>query len=113
MLPSNYYAFLTHEEARKWIIKKKAQAAETAHKHDVEELHHARGQGRWGGATVCPRQGAATVLSWSSGEEIPHVQGKRKPSKMVGTERGHQKADTLKPQSQTTSQSDHMDNSLI
>ena len=31
---------------------------------------------------------------------------------MVGTERGHQRADTLKPQSQTTSQSDHMDHSL-
>ena len=30
-------------------------------------------------------------------EEIPHVQGKRNPSKMVGVARGHQKADTLKP----------------
>ena len=37
-------------------------------------------------------------------EEIPHVQGKRNPSKIVGTERGYQKADRLKPQSQTTSQ---------
>ena len=31
---------------------------------------------------------------------------------MAGTERGHQKADRLKPQSQTTSQSDHTDHSL-
>ena len=38
-----------------------------------------------------------------SREEIPHVQGKRNPSKMVSTERGHQRADRLKPQSQTTS----------
>ena len=30
-------------------------------------------------------------------EEIPHVQGKRNPSKMVGVARGHQRADTLKP----------------
>ena len=30
-------------------------------------------------------------------EEIPHVQGKRNPSKMVGVVRGHQRADTLKP----------------
>ena len=30
-------------------------------------------------------------------EEIPHVQGKRNPSKMVGVMRGHQRADTLKP----------------
>ena len=39
--------------------------------------------------------------------EIPHVQGKRNPSKMVGVARGHQKADTLKPYSQKTSQSNH------
>ena len=32
-----------------------------------------------------------------SGEEIPHIQGKRNPSKMVGVARGHQRADTLKP----------------
>ena len=44
---------------------------------------------------------------WSSREEIPHVQGKRNPSKMVGVERGHQRADTLKPYSQKTSQSNH------
>ena len=46
-------------------------------------------------------------------EEIPHVQGKRNPSKMVGIVRGHQRADTLKPKSQKTSQSDHMDHSLV
>ena len=32
-------------------------------------------------------------------EEIPHVQGKRNPSKTVGAERGHQRADRLKSQS--------------
>ena len=42
----------------------------------------------------------------------PHIQGKRNPSKTVGTERGHQRADRLKPQSQTTGQSDHTDHSL-
>ena len=31
---------------------------------------------------------------------------------MIGTERGHQRADRLKPQSQTTSLSDHTDHSL-
>ena len=61
----------------------------------------------WGGkrprgATPCPRQGAAAALCWISREEIPNVQGKRNPSKMVGTERGHQRADRLKPQSQKT-----------
>ena len=40
-------------------------------------------------------------------EEIPHVQGKRNPSKTVGVARGHQRADTLKPYSQKTSQSNH------
>ena len=32
-----------------------------------------------------------------SPEEIPHVQGKRNPSKTVGAARGHQRVDTLKP----------------
>ena len=60
------------------------------------------------------------------GEEIPFVQGKeqrlhfagaavkryahpgkRNPSKMVGVARGHQRADTLKPYSQKTSQFHH------
>ena len=47
------------------------------------------------------------MLCWSSHEEIPHVQEKRNPSKMVGVARGHQKADTLKPYSQKNSQSNH------
>ena len=47
------------------------------------------------------------VLCWSSCEEIPHAQGKRNVSKMVGVARGHQRADTLKPYSQKTSQSNH------
>ena len=47
------------------------------------------------------------ALCWSSPEEIPHAQGKRNPSKMVGVARGHQRADTLKRYSQKTSQSNH------
>ena len=47
------------------------------------------------------------VLRWSSHEEIPHGQGKRNSSKVVGVARGHQRADTLKPYSQKTSQSNH------
>ena len=47
------------------------------------------------------------MLCWSSREEIPHAQGKRNPSKMVGVARGHQRADTLKPYLQKTSQSNH------
>ena len=38
---------------------------------------------------------------------IPHVQVKRNPSKTVGVARGHQRADTLKPYSQKTSQSNY------
>ena len=53
------------------------------------------------------------MLCWSSREEIPHDQGKRNPSKPVGAERGHQRADRLKPQSETTRQSNHMDHSLV
>ena len=47
------------------------------------------------------------MLCWSSREEIPHVQGKRNPSKMVGVANGYQRADTLKPYSQKTSRSNH------
>ena len=43
----------------------------------------------------------------SSREEISDAQGKTNPSKMVGVARGHQRADTLKPYSQKTSQSNH------
>ena len=44
---------------------------------------------------------------WSSHEEISHSQGKRNPSKMIGVARGHQRADTLRPYSQKTSQCNH------
>ena len=47
------------------------------------------------------------ALCWSSREEIPHAQGKRNPSKMVGVARGYQRANTLKLYSQKTSQSNH------
>ena len=47
------------------------------------------------------------VLCWNSREEIPHAQGKRNPSKMVGVARGHQRAKTLKQYSEKTSQSNH------
>ena len=59
------------------------------------------------------RRYPTSKLSGGSREEILHVQGKRNPSKTVGSERGHQRADRLKPQSQKTSQSDHMDHSLV
>ena len=47
------------------------------------------------------------MLCLGSREEIPHTQGKRNPSKMVRVARGHQRADTLKPYSQKSSQSNH------
>ena len=47
------------------------------------------------------------MLCWSSCEEKLHAQGKRNPSKMIGASRGHQRADTLKPYSQKTSQSNY------
>ena len=40
-------------------------------------------------------------------KRYPHVQGKINPSKTVGVARGHQRADTLKPYSHKTSQSNH------
>ena len=41
-------------------------------------------------------------MLWSSHEEISYVQGKK-----IGAARGHQRADTLKPYSQKTSQCNH------
>ena len=55
----------------------------------------------------------AAAFCWSNREEIPHIQGNRNPSKTVGTERGHQRAERLKPQSQKINQSNHMDHSLV
>ena len=65
---------------------------------------------RWRGATPRSRSGGGAVrrypsfkvrssswLCWSSCKEIPHIQGKRNPSKTVGVERGHPSANTLKP----------------
>ena len=54
---------------------------------------------RGGGGEEIPLvQGrTAAALHWSSHEEIPHVQGKRNPTEMVGVARGHQRVDTLKP----------------
>ena len=43
----------------------------------------------------------------------PHVQGMRNLSKMVSTEKRDQRADRLKLQSQTTSQSVHTDHNLV
>ena len=47
------------------------------------------------------------VLCWSSREGILHAQGKRNQSKTADVVRGHQGANTLKPYSQKTSQSNH------
>ena len=67
--------------------------------------YYAQGQERWPrGATPCPRSGAEakrrnpiSKLRRGGCEETPHVQSKRNPTKMVGAERGHQRADRLKP----------------
>ena len=42
-------------------------------------------------------QGKEQWMSLAGDKEIPHIQGKRNPSKMVGVAVGHQRADTLKP----------------
>ena len=59
----------------------------------LEELFHIKV--RRGGGEEIP-----LVQDKNSCEEIPHVQGKRNPSKTAGVARGHQRTDTLKPLSQ-------------
>ena len=60
-------------------------------------LRGATPRSRSGGVAVrrypSSKVGAAAALCWSNREEIPHVQGKRNPSKTVGVLR-HQRADT-------------------
>ena len=65
------------------------------------------------GAGVAIRRYPTSMVRSGGHEEIPQVQGKRNPSKRVGAKKGHQRADRLKSQSQKTSQSDHMDHSLV
>ena len=52
-----------------------------------------------------------SLLQWTTFCQIsppwPSYLGKKNPSKTVGVARGHQRADTLKPYSQETSQSNH------
>ena len=84
------------------------------------------GAGGLRGATPRSRSGGAAMRRYPSSkvrsssctllEQLwrdTHIQGKRNPSKTVGTERWHQRADRLKPQSETTIQSAHMDHSLV
>ena len=89
-----------------------------------------RQQERPRGVTSCPRSGATAQRSYPTPpgpgpravagrsnpmpeargggrEDQPHAKGKRNPSKTVGVARGHQRANTLKPYSQKTSQSNH------
>ena len=68
------------------------------------------------GQEVTPQiQGKEQQLRFAGAaiEEILHSQGKRNPRKMVGADRGHQRADRLKPQSQKTNQPNHMDHTIV
>ena len=61
----------------------------------------------WVSVTLGVEYLSTAVPAKCSREEIPHTQGKRNPSKTVRLARGHQRANTLKPYSQKTSQSNH------
>ena len=63
---------------------------------------------RKGGSKEIPLiQGKEQRLCFAGAAVKRYPQDKRNPSKMVGVARGHQRADTLKPFSQKTSQSNH------
>ena len=100
------------------------EAAKRSYPTSRELRLHGRWRAERSYSTFKVRRGGCEEIPLVQGKEqwlrfagaavkIPHVQGKRNPSKTVGVERGHQKADTLKPYSQKTSQSDHMDHSLV
>ena len=58
-------------------------------------------------AARCQRSHLICKVRGGGREELPHIQGKRNPSKTAGAERGHQRAHRPKLQSQTANQSDH------
>ena len=65
---------------------------------------------RKGGSKEIPLiQGKEQQLCFAGAavKRCPTPKGKRNPNKMVGVARGHQRADTLQPYSQKTSQSNH------
>ena len=74
----------------------------------LEEPSHIEGQeGWWEEIPLIQAKEQQAALCWSSREETPHIQGERNPNKTVGVASRHQRADTLKPYSQKTSQSNH------
>ena len=86
-----------------------AQAQEGLEEHPTLKVR------KGGGKDIPLVQGKEQRLCFARAamKRYPHVQSKRNPSKMVGVARGHQTADTLKPYSQKTSQSNHTDHSLV
>ena len=80
-----------------------AQAQEGLEEHPTLKVR------KGGGKDIPLVQGKEQRLCFARAamKRYPHVQSKRNPSKMVGVARGHQTADTLKPYSQKTSQSNH------
>ena len=73
----------------KLSVNFQGEAAKRSNPTSKEQSLHGRRGAKRSYSTFKVRRG--------SREEILHVQGKRNPSKTVGAERGHQRADTLKP----------------
>ena len=78
-----------------------------------EELPHAPTPPRPRPRAVAWRSNPMPEARGGGREDQPHAKGKRNPSKTVGVARGHQRADTLKPYSQKTSQSNHTRTTLF
>ena len=95
MLPKAHLISHSRMSASRWVITAMPEVRGSG----WEELTHIRDQEQ----RLCF---AGTAVKGK-------FQGKRNPSKTVGTERGDQRADRLKLQSQTTRQSYHTDHSLF
>ena len=74
---------------RSYTCPRSGEAAERSNPMFKEPQLHRQRRAKWSYSTFKVKRGGP--------EEIPLVQGKRNPSKMVGVARGHQRADTLKP----------------
>ena len=84
------------------------------HGHKRAERSYTTSKVRRGGLEeITLVQGKEQQLCFAGAAVKRYPMPKVRETQVIGVARGHQRADTLKPYSQKTSQSDHKDHSLV
>ena len=79
----------SYPRSKEWWLRRRRRAERSYSTFKVR---------RGGGEEIPLIQGKEQQLCFAGAAvEIPHIQGKRNPSKTVGVVRRHQRADTLRP----------------